>query len=169
MWSNLGNLSEEFIFNLNKHYDERKNKLSLRNNNNVKNVRTLILDYTDDSDILDTGFEIYSLLNNKTLIPYSSYILEYYENSFASLHKDAIGENETNSITTVTLLHQSDDLLGGQILIYNDDETSITILNQNVGEIISYNHRTTHGISKVIKGTRRVLVNWYNSKADNIK
>lgn len=169
MWNRLGKLPDEIIFNLNKYYDENKHKLKIKDNYNVKNVRTLGLNHIDNPDILEAGIEIYDLLNNKSLNPSSSYILEYYENSFTCTHVDLIGDEETNSITTVTLLHKSNDLLGGEILITDKKEKSIVILNQDIGEIISYSHRVPHGVSKVLKGTRRVLINWYKSKTDNIR
>lgn len=169
MWDKIGKLPDEMISNLNRYYDENKHKLKIKDNQNVKNVRTLVLNHIDNPDILDAGFEIYNLINDKNLKPYTSYILEYYENSFTVIHQDDIGNDLTNSVTTVTLLHQSDDLLGGKILIKNEEDKSITILEQNIGEIILYNHRVFHGVSRTLKGTRRVLINWYNSRADVIK
>ena len=169
MWNKLGKLSDEMISNLNRYYNENEYKLKIKDNYNVKKVKTLRLNHIDNPAVLEAGFEIYNLIKNKTLKPYDSYILEYYENSFTAIHYDGIGDNLTNSITTVTLLHQSDDLLGGKILIKNKEDKSIEILEQNVGEIISYDHMVYHGVSKILKGTRRVLVNWYNSRADDVK
>jgi hypothetical protein len=169
MWNRLGKLSDETLSNLNTFFDQKKYELKIKDYGNVKNVRVLRLEHVDNPYVLDAEFEIHSLINDNTLNPYLSYILEYCENSFTTMHVDKIGGEETDSITTVTLLHKSEDLIGGQIVIKNKTERSITVLDQNVGEIISYNHRVSHGVSVVSKGTRRVLINWYNSKADNIK
>jgi hypothetical protein len=169
MWNTLGKLPDEMISNLNRYYNENEHKLKIKDIGNVKNVKCLRLNSVDDQNVLDVGFEIYNLINNKTLKPYDSYILEYYENSFTAIHHDIIGGKLTNSITTVTLLKQSNDLLGGKILVIDPKDKSIVILDQNIGEVISYDHRINHGVSKILKGNRRVLINWYNSRADDIK
>lgn len=169
MWNRLGKLPDEMISNLNRYYDENEHKLKIKDVENVKKIKYLQLDNVDDPDVLDSGFEIYNLLKDETLKPYDSYILEYYENSFTTIHHDIIGDDFSNSITTVTLLKQSDDLQGGKIIVIDPEDRSTVILDQSIGEVISYNHRIRHGVSKVLKGTRRVLINWYNSRLDDIR
>ena len=169
MWNKLGHLSGESISNLNDYYEQNQSGLKVINWFNVRSAKLLILDLVDDPTILEASLEMYDLIGDdrRFLYPKACYILEYYEGSFTRLHKDSIGEEDTDSLTTVTLIHQSDDLSGGKAL-FMDKDKSITILDQDIGEVLSYNHRIMHGVSKISKGTRRVWINWYTSKADKV-
>lgn len=160
MWTKLGHLSEESISYLNDYYDQRKIDIEVKDRANVKSVKCLSLDTVEDPDILGLNLEIYDLIENNSLLPKTSYILEYYENSFTDFHIDSIANEGFDSLTTITLIYKSEDLEGGYPL-FRDERGAIVVLNQNVGEVISYNHGVKHGVSKVLKGTRRVLVNWY--------
>lgn len=160
MWSKLGHLSEESISYLNDYYDQRKMDIEVKNRGNVKSVKFLRLDTVEDPDILGSNFEIYDLIEHNSFLHKASYILEYYENSFTTFHEDMIVKEGFDSLTTTTLIYKSEDLEGGHA-IFMDERGAVTVLNQNVGEVVSYNHMATHGVSKVLKGTRRVLINWY--------
>lgn len=161
MWSNIGRLSDNHITYLNDYYDYKKNNLDMENWLHVSGVKKLMLTSTDDPNILECGFDIYDMINNKNLVPYVSYILEYYEGSFTTFHKDNVKQN--NIITTVTLIHQSNNLNGGKAL-FRDEDKSITVLDQKVGDVLCYGSHVDHGVSKVVNGARRVLINWFKQK-----
>lgn len=166
MWNRLGYLSEESVSDLNRYFDDKKSSLPRKEFGNVISARRLSLVADDDSSVLSAALECYHMMGQTNLKPYDSYVLEYYEGSYTAMHVDGIGDSKYNSLTTITLLNKSEDLSGGNILIRDDEKDlgAMTVLHQSVGEMISYSHRVPHGVSKVLKGTRRVLVNWYELK-----
>jgi hypothetical protein len=169
MINRLGYLSEESISDLNKYFENVKSNITIEDSKDelVKSVRILPLSTVDDPDVMSVLLECYHMIDKNTLKPYTSYIIEYYEDSYTQIHTDKIGKEEEDSLTTITLLDKSEDLNGGKIIlgdVIDNVVGSITIFEQDIGEMISYNHRTYHGVSKVLKGTRRVLVNWYKLK-----
>jgi Rps23 Pro-64 3,4-dihydroxylase Tpa1-like proline 4-hydroxylase len=67
--------------------------------------------------------------------------------------------------STITLLDKSDNLIGGDLVIYqNGDDEVGQVVNLNVGETIIFDSKTTwHEITEVIQGTRLSLVAWLKS------
>lgn len=166
MWNRLGHLPDNIISDLNDYYNRRKDDFDVKDRWNVKAVRTIELKLVDDPIILECNFELFELIGNPLLSPRTSYILEYYENSFTNMHIDRVEDSEYDSLTTVTLLHRSEDLEGGDALFMDNKhenplDNPITVLKQEVGEVVSYSDGELHGVSKVLKGTRRVLINWW--------
>jgi len=121
----------------------------------------------------------------------SIYFLKYIPKSFTSLHVD---NPSTTLRTAVTLLEASEDLQGGEILIqrkaaeqdfYNADDpiggnskkiftpTSIQdmiipeIVRQKVGETIFYDQSLLHGVTRVERGHRLVLITWFKQNENN--
>jgi len=87
------------------------------------------------------------------------YMLEYGKGSFADMHHD-----HNSALTTVTVLYKSDDLIGGELII-SDDDTDISFnMDHKVGETYFYDQTMKHGVSEVIKGTRRVLITWMKER-----
>ena len=166
MWNKLGHLSEEYVSYLNEYYDNNQSKLEVIDWWNVMGVKLLKLNTLDDPTFLELEMEMYQLVDNKNLLPDAQYMLEYQERSFTIFHTDSVSGKGDNSLTTVTLINQSEDLVGGKALFKEDNE-AITVLDQDVGEVLSYGHNVEHGVSKVLKGTRRVYINWYKSRMDN--
>ena len=82
------------------------------------------------------------------------YLLNYIENSFTRIHPDATGNQ-----TFVTLI-ESNNLLGGQTLIRND-QRCIDVVDLEVGQTLVYDHNCHHGVARVQQGNRKVFVAWY--------
>jgi len=166
MWDRIGHLPDYIISDLNDYYDKRKENFNIVDRGNVKSVRHISLDAVDDPAVLECNFELFELIGNPALTPRACYILEYYENSFTNMHIDKVEDSEYDSLTTVTLLDRSEDLDGGDALFMDNKhenilDNPITILKQEVGEVVSYSDGELHGVSKVLRGTRRVLINWW--------
>lgn len=79
------------------------------------------------------------------------YFLNYVEESFARIHNDATGNQ-----TFVTLIEQSNVLLGGQTL--TGDQQYIDL---KVGQTLVYDHDFKHGVARVSRGHRKVFIVWY--------
>ena len=92
--------------------------------------------------------------------PVTNYFLEYEVGSYARMHID---NTETVDATAITLIGKSDDLIGGDIITPSFDSSSKQprILPQEIGETMYYYSNTPHGVSKVDKGNRKVLVTWF--------
>lgn len=110
------------------------------------------------------------------------YFLEYTEGSFTRVHSDA---EDQAAKTIVTLIDASDDLCGGETIIYlphykqNDYSFDINtyivkndsdhlqgaeiipvVVKMNIGDSVIYDQRLPHEVSLVQQGRRRVLVTW---------
>lgn len=112
---------------------------------------------------------------------FSHYFLRYDKWSFARVHTDDVTQI-TN--TVITLLDQSEDLIGGETLVW-DKFYELPLLTPehnrkgkepthrdslvpcspklNVGESLIYNGTTKHGVTQVEQGHRIVLVSWYTN------
>ena len=61
--------------------------------------------------------------------------------------------------STVTLLSKSDDLEGGDLLVYYENENYINT-SLEVGETVIFYSSTNHKVTPITKGGREVLVGW---------
>ena len=89
--------------------------------------------------------------------PVTNYFLRYSIGSYAVVHRD---NPITVDGTAITLLDRSDDLEGGDIITVGEDKQRKTI-PQLVGQTVYYDSAVIHGVSKVTKGTRIVLITWF--------
>jgi predicted 2-oxoglutarate/Fe(II)-dependent dioxygenase YbiX len=87
----------------------------------------------------------------------TNYFLRYKNGSYTRIHKDNPGTVEGSSIT---LIDRSDDLVGGDIIIARKGYTQ-KIIPQLIGETVHYSASIDHGVTKVDKGERLVLVTWF--------
>ncbi len=105
------------------------------------------------------------------------YFLKYVPNSFTRLHQD---NKETVAKTVITFVDQSEDLLGGDTLIFDKhynqppplgsvskgkdsnrvDVIPTTIKVPNFTSLV-YDWNVPHGVTRVFEGHRIVLVSWY--------
>tara|TARA_R110000772_G_scaffold2311_11_gene8018 strand:- start:264 stop:815 length:552 start_codon:yes stop_codon:yes gene_type:complete len=112
------------------------------------------------------------------LTAYAHYFLEYKTHSFCRSHTD--NEEEIGK-TGVTLVHASDDLMGGDSILYlkyekdNDYEFDVNwyrdtpeggefvpvVARQDEGDTLWYDHNQKHAVGLVESGTRVVLISWY--------
>lgn len=114
----------------------------------------------------------------------TGYFLRYPPGSFTKIHSD----NGSN-ITIVTLL-ESKDLVGGYSItqgVYGEssrpadwhairddtgydgygDQIVTDVVDINDGESLCYGPHLLHGVSKVYRGHRIVLVTWWNNETGN--
>jgi predicted 2-oxoglutarate/Fe(II)-dependent dioxygenase YbiX len=91
-----------------------------------------------------------------SLKTYSHYFLEYNVGSSADKHLDDL---KVLDKTIITLLYQSDDLDGGETIVYDDNDSPLD-LNLRIGESLSYEKTLAHSVNKLRQGKRRVLVSW---------
>lgn len=86
----------------------------------------------------------------------TNYFIMYKNGSYTRIHKD-------NPITvegsTITLIDRSDDLVGGDIIVGKDYNQKI--IPQLIGQTVHYLASTDHGVTKVEKGERLVLITWF--------
>ena len=101
--------------------------------------------------------EISKLLSLENYRIFIAYILKYGPNSFTKMHVD----HPSNSHKTgITLIQQSDDIVGGDAIVI-DKTGAPSVIKQNVGQTLWYDQRLSHGVSKIEKGERHVLVTWW--------
>lgn len=114
------------------------------------------------------------------LVHDSSYFLKYVKWSFTRVHVDNIG---LPTKTIITFLEQSEDLEGGETIVYDkhfdlpvppghqvNRTGSIHRANEvpctpkiTDGNCLVYDSTTKHGVSMLTKGHRIVLVSWYKT------
>lgn len=120
---------------------------------NVINVNKVDIDLSDPGMNHIVNKLTFDGLNIKV-----SYMLEYYKDSFTQIHVD----NGTNA-TSVTPINISNDFKGGYTILQDiiNDRKCLVTLPSELGNTFVYNGSIGHGVSKVLSGTRRVLIVWY--------
>jgi len=119
---------------------------------NVHNAFRLNVD-KDNYNVLNE----YLFLGNYKI--FGAYILKYGPNSFTSMHQDHPEESQK---TSITLLEQSDDIVGGKAIIIGNLNTPV-IVEQQVGQTVWYDQSLWHGVTEIEKGERKVLVTWWKT------
>ena len=72
------------------------------------------------------------------------------------------------SFTGVTIIEQSEDLLGGDTLVLEDRESGrFHKINVDIGETVWYDHDILHAVTNVERGNRKVLVTWMKAQNDS--
>ena len=110
------------------------------------------------------------------------YFLKYIEGSFTNVHVD--NPNRVNK-TAVTLLDASEDLLGGEVILLKKitkedllegqsqpedvlnpskgkrDPFIPLLIKQEIGSTMVYDKFIQHGVARVERGHRLVLISWF--------
>lgn len=133
----------------------------------IKKVRTQ--DYPEVNHILLNMVNIW----DSTLDPNDYYVGEYNYLKYGAgdhfiKHRDHInGPKKIGSgriYSTTTIIKKSDDLVGGDFVIWDDVEYR-NIVELTVGETIFFSSFRNHEVRKVMKGEREVLVAWIYKKS----
>lgn len=96
--------------------------------------------------------------------------LKYGEGDHFVRHRDHIKnpkrpEESGRVFSTSTIIRVTEDLEGGEFVIWTPEEDYMQTLNLDVGETIFFDSKTTpHQINKVTAGEREVLVCWIHKK-----
>lgn len=85
--------------------------------------------------------------------------LEYGINGHFKAHIDVVSSKSPRRFSTVTLLSKTEDLEGGDLIVYDKDENQINT-NLEVGETVLFYSTTVHKVTPITKGGREVLVGW---------
>lgn len=88
--------------------------------------------------------------------------LEYGVTDHFHKHHDALPRSDSKRIrrfTTITLLSKADDLEGGDLLVFDEEDNPINT-NLDVGETVVFYSTTMHQVTPITKGGREVLVGW---------
>lgn len=128
-------------------------------------------DYPEVNSILENMTNIW----DGTLNPKDYYVgeynyLKYGKGDHFTKHIDHIktGDNSSGRIfSTSTIIKMSDDLKGGDFVIW-DNINAPHQISLEVGETIFFSSTTPHQINPVIQGEREVLVAWIYKKLDNV-
>ena len=92
--------------------------------------------------------------------------LIYNNGDHFKVHVDRIGQKIPRRIySTSTLISQSADFEGGELIIYDRHGNGIDT-DLKVGETVFFHATTPHQVNPVTKGTREVLVAWIFDKFD---
>jgi len=95
--------------------------------------------------------------------------LIYNEGDHFRRHRDDIRKQNypRRILSTSTLISQSEDFEGGELIIFNDDEGTEIDTELQVGETVIFHSKyAPHQVNPVTKGTREVLVAWIYYKYD---
>jgi|TARA_R110002153_G_scaffold270876_5_gene437614 hypothetical protein len=112
---------------------------------------------------LDVDEDNYNVLNEFLFLDNykitSAYILKYGTDSFTGMHQDYSGQSQK---TSITLLEQSNDIVGGKAIMIDNMDAPV-IVEQQVGQTVWYDQSLWHGVAKIEKGERKVLVTWWKT------
>ena len=158
--------------------DGELNDAGVYNNGNGKVDKstrsTKIKDFIQPRHYPDISNQLIELVNkwnpiriNEDYIVYEFNYLVYNEGDHFKRHRDKLNKkNAANRIySTSTLISQSDDFEGGELIIYDKDDNPINT-DLQVGETAFFDSTTAHQVNPVTKGTREVLVAWIYKKSD---
>ena len=105
-------------------------------------------------------------LNADFVVDEFNYLI-YDEGDHFTRHRDKIlVEGKPQRVySTSTLISQSSDFEGGELIVYNENDYPINT-DLQVGETAFFDSMTPHQVNPVTKGTREVLVAWIYKKDD---
>lgn len=105
-------------------------------------------------------------LNDDYIVWEFNYLI-YDKGDHFKRHKDKIiVKNKAERIySTSTLISQSEDFEGGELIVFDEDDNPINT-DLQVGETAFFDSMTPHQVNPVTKGTREVLVAWIYKKSD---
>ena len=90
--------------------------------------------------------------------------LKYGVNDHFVKHRDEVGDDKKSRVfSTSTIIEVSNDLEGGDFIIYDELDTEIKT-SLEVGETIFFRSNRFHKVTPVTKGERSVLVAWIGIK-----
>lgn len=132
-------------------------------NSNLRNSVSKILNYFEYLDLAKI-FENYCKELNPENIPssYKMKELEYLKYEISGRfkkHTDAVPDKNHKRIrrfSLVTLLSKTDDLEGGDLILYDENENTLDT-KLEVGETIIFYSTTFHKVTPITKGGREVL------------
>lgn len=127
------------------------------------NIRNAWKQHAPTSD--SVYMNMLSILNEHTgAVCDKHYFLNYVEGSWTKMHSD----DDAVSFTGVTIIEQSEDLLGGDTLVLEDRESGrFHKINVDIGETVWYDHDILHAVTNVERGNRKVLVTWMKAQNDS--
>ena len=141
-----------------------------------KNIRsTKVKEFIEPKHYPDICNQLITLVNkwdktksNKDYIVVKFNYLIYNKGDHFKRHKDQIpGNNIAKSVYSAsTLISQSDDLQGGELIIFDDKNSSSINTNLQIGETAFFDSITPHQVNPVLNGTREVLIAWIYKKED---
>ena len=118
------------------------------------------------------------MIDNEGLGPHVHYFLRYNPWSWTRMHQDNKG---TVTKTLITFIETSDDLVGGDTIVYDrhydlpppeghtvkrtrsihKENVVPVVANHKAGASVLYSWNVSHGVSMVRRGHRIVLVSWF--------
>jgi len=126
------------------------------------------ISHTQFPDICDALLDLV-VIHNPELFKEKHYVNEFnylmYETGGHFIkHRDWIGRDgdiyNNRIFSTITLINRSDDLEGGNLLIWDREDGNVTQIELDIGETVIFNSRRFHQVTPIIRGTREVLVAW---------
>lgn len=88
-------------------------------------------------------------------------LIVYRKGSRFIRHIDDYTGDERRIHSTSTVLYRSDDLVGGDLILYDSrDDDSGTKMNLEVGETLLFSSDRWHEVTEVTQGVRICLISW---------
>lgn len=85
--------------------------------------------------------------------------LQYGIGGHFDKHHDVVRSKRIRRFSTITLLSKTNNLKGGDLIVFDEDENSINT-NLKVGETVVFYSSTLHQVTPITEGGREVLVGW---------
>ena len=138
-----------------------------------KNIRSTKINAAikpiDYPDVTTQLLQLVPAWNSKRLssdyLVYEFNYLIYNKGDHFKKHRDRLNKPPDRIYSTSTLISQSSDFEGGELIIYDNDNEPINT-DLQVGETAFFDSWTSHQVNPVTKGTREVLVAWIYKKSD---
>lgn len=127
-------------------------------------------EYSDIAYIIEQMVNIWdSILDPKLYTAKEFNYLKYGIGDKFVRHKDVIPPSNVNDkiriFSTSTIISKTDDLVGGEFIIYDDHGVGHEVTLE-VGETIFFDSNKYHEVAPVTSGVREVLVAWIYERTD---
>lgn len=129
-----------------------------------------VLEFPDlNNSIIELSHEFMPEVSNETHFTKELQILKYEVGGKFNKHNDTKDYNKKpRLLTSVTLLDRSDDLVGGDLLVWPDRKGEPVTIDFKPFETVVFRAKTFHQCTEVMQGTRHVLISWVHEMGHEI-
>ena len=137
--------------------------------NDLRKAELKEIKHTDFPDVCNNILDIIeyhrpNLFKDRHYVGEFNYLM-YEKGGHFVKHKDYLGNDNQDPyknriFSTITLIDKSEDLEGGDLLIWDREENMPSKIELEVGETVIFHSLKFHQVTPIVQGTREALVAW---------
>jgi hypothetical protein len=133
-----------------------------------------VLDYPDiNTRLIELGHKFTPQCSHETHFSKELQFLKYMVGGLFKRHRDSYDQStKPRFLSSITLLDRSEDLEGGELIIYDQDSEGNLLpgvrAELDLYDTVMFNSTTFHECTEITKGTRTVMVSWIHPRDHDI-